>query len=140
MRASLTAPPVVVTNGSRFAACAAAWCGVHCAITPVVAVALPALALSEAVEKGVFAGTLLIGALMLTLGPARRHSSILLTFASGATLWAASLAGLLEPWPENVTSALGSLALAAALFRSVRVCQTDDCAVCAEPTELQGER
>jgi len=138
MRAILVSGPDTVTAGLRIAACAATWCGVHCAVTPGLVAALPALALSEAVERGVFVATLLVGGLMLALGPARAHSPTLLTFASGAALWASSLAGLLEPWPENLTSAVGSLVLAAALFRSVRVCQMDDCTVCTEATERGG--
>ena len=40
-----------------------------------------------------------------------------------------------QPLPENVTSGIGSLVLASALFWSVRVCQTGECAVCAEPED-----
>ncbi len=138
MKASITAPPSVAGAGSRFAACAAAWCGVHCALTPVLVAAMPALALSEGVERGVFAATVALGALMLALGPARAHVSIMLTFAAGAVLWAASLAGLFEPLPESLTSAVGSLLLAWALFRSVRVCQAEACAVCTE-SESKGQ-
>ena len=36
-----------LASGSRLAACAAAWCGLHCALTPFLAVAAPALALSK---------------------------------------------------------------------------------------------
>ena len=117
-------------SGSRLAACAAAWCGVHCALTPVIVAVMPALALSESLERYVFVGSVLLGITMLILGPARRHGLVLLTFASGAALWAASLAGRLEPLPENVTSGIGSLVLAPALFWSVRVCQTGECVVC----------
>ena len=45
--ATVPASPVLA-HGSRLAASAAAWCALHCALTPFLAVAAPALALSEA--------------------------------------------------------------------------------------------
>ncbi len=126
-----------LASGSRLAACAAAWCGVHCALTPFLVAAAPALALSEGVERGVWAGTVALGAAMLALGPARRNAAVVLAFAGGAALWAASLAGWLEPLPETVTSAAGSLVLAGALVQSARVCKTDSCAVCADEEESE---
>lgn len=132
MPASTIARSRIAASGSHLAACAATWCGVHCALTPLFLAVAPALALSEGLETGAFGGTLLLGTLMLGLGPARTYVSILLTFAAGASLWAASLAGLLQPIPEAVTSATGSLMLAGALFCSFRVCKTDQCDVCAE--------
>ena len=77
-------------------------------------------------------GTVLLGAVILIMGPARRNAALVLTFAGGAVLWAASLAGWLDPLPENVMSACGSLVLAAALVRSARVCQAGSCSVCAD--------
>ena len=55
-----------------------------------------------------------------------------ITFAGVSVLWAASLAGWLDPLPENVTSAAGSLTIAGAMVRSARVCQADACSVCAD--------
>lgn len=121
-----------LASGSRLAAGAAAWCGVHCALTPFLVVAAPALALSEGVERAAWLGTVLLGALMLALGPARRSAALILAFAGGSAVWAASLAGWLEPLPENVTSAVGSLILAGALLQSARVCQVGACSVCAD--------
>ena len=108
------------------------WCGVHCAITPLLVVAAPALALSDGIERAVWAGTVVLGTALLLMGPARRHAPLMLTFAGGASLWAASLAGWLEPLPENVTSAVGSLTLAGALFQSGRICRSGDCSACAD--------
>ena len=127
----------LMASGSRLTACAAAWCGVHCAITPFLAVAAPALALSEGVERGVWVGTVVLGAVMLALGPARRSAGLILTFAGGAALWAASLAGWLDPLPENVTSAGGSLILAGALLGSARVCRDGSCSVCADEEDAE---
>ncbi|MDE0101041.1 MAG: MerC family mercury resistance protein [Bryobacterales bacterium] len=121
-----------LASGSRLAACAAACCGLHCALTPVFVVAAPSLALSEGVERAVWVGTVFLGAVMLALGPARKNASVTLTFAGGASLWGASLAGWLEPLPETMLSAVGSLTLAVALVRSARACQAGACAVCDE--------
>ena len=78
------------------------------------------------------AGTVFLGAVMLVLGPARKNAVLILTFAGGGALWAASLAGWLEPLPEAVTSAAGSLTLAGALLQSARVCHACACSVCAD--------
>ncbi len=121
-----------LASGSRLAACAAIWCGLHCALTPFLALAAPALALSEGVERAVWGGTVSLGAVMLVMGPARRSATLILTFAGGAVLWAASLAGWLNPLPENLTSAAGSLILAGALVQSARVCKAGSCSVCAD--------
>ena len=101
-------------------------------LTPFLVAAAPALALSEGVERGVWFGTVVLGAAMLALGPARKNAIVVLTFVGGATLWAASLAGWLGPLPETVTSAAGSLILSGALVQSARICQTCACAVCAD--------
>jgi len=128
-----------LATGSRLTACAAAWCGLHCALTPFLVAAAPALALSEGVERAVWFGTVFLGAIMLALGSACRNAAVVLTFAGGAALWAASLAGWLEPLSENVTSAAGSLILAGALVQSARVCQADACAVCADEEHADHE-
>ena len=121
-----------LASGSRLTACAAAWCGLHCALTPFLVAVAPALALSEGVERAVWVGTVLLGAAMLVLGPALGNAAVILTFAGGTTLWGASLAGWLEPLPETVTSSVGSLILAGALFQSARVCQAGACSACAD--------
>ncbi len=134
MKSSLATAPssAYVVSGSRVAACAAAWCGVHCALTPVLVAVAPALALSEGVERSVWAGTVVLGAVMLALGPARRNAAVILAFVGGAAFWAASLAGWLEPMPETVTSTAGSLVLAGALLQGARICQAGACAVCED--------
>ncbi len=132
MKNTLAAVPssAYLASGSRLVACAAAWCGVHCALTPMLVMAAPALALSEGVERIMWVGTVLVGGVMLALGPARRNRAVLFTFVGGAALWAASLAGWLEPLPEIATSAGGSLVLAGALLRSARMCRAGECSVC----------
>ncbi|MXW01954.1 MAG: MerC domain-containing protein [Holophagales bacterium] len=134
MKDSLVAVPssTYLVSGSRLAACAAAWCGLHCALTPVLVAVAPALALSEGVERAVWAGTVLLGAVMLGLGPGGRNRVVFVTFVGGAVVWAASLAGWLQPLPEIATSAAGSLILAGAMVQSARVCHASACAVCAD--------
>lgn len=107
-------------------------CGLHCALTPLLVVAAPALALSEGIERGVWVATVLVGAATLVMGPARTNAPVVLTFVGGAVLWAASLAGWLEPLPETMTSVAGSLTLAGALLQGARVCRADACAICAD--------
>ena len=134
MKGSLATAPssAYLASGSRFAAYAAAWCGLHCALTPLLVVAAPVLALSEGVERGAWVGTVLLGGVTLVLGPACHNTAVVLTFVVGTALWAASLAGWLEPLPETMTSAVGSLTLAGALVQSARVCQAGACDVCAD--------
>ena len=134
MKDSLATVPssTFLASGSRLAACAAAWCAVHCALTPFLVTAAPALALSEGVERAVWLGTVFLGTVMLALGPARKNAGVILAFVGGTVVWAASLAGWLEPLPETLTSAAGSLILAGALVQSARVCQAGACAECTD--------
>ena len=122
--------PSLTTQGSRIAACAAAGCGIHCALSPILIPLMPILGLSEGFERGAFVATFLLGALMLGLGPGRSHASIMTVFAIGALTWAISLAGLLNPLPEPLTSSVGSLLIAGALFERVRRCTADHCGRC----------
>lgn len=127
-------------TASRFAACAAAWCGVHCALTPLLIVAMPTLALSEGIERGMLAGTVVLGSLLLAFGPAREDRVVLATFAAGAALWFSSLAGWLLPIPEPVTSAPGSLLVAWALWQGSRRCHDGECAICDPETSSTDAR
>ena len=68
---------------------------------------------------------------MLVLGPAGKNAAVILTFVGGTMLWAASLAGWLEPLPEAVTSTGCSLTLAGVLVQNARVCQAGACSICA---------
>ena len=77
-------------------------------------------------------GTVFLGVVLLVLSPACKNAAVTLTFIGGAALWAASLAGWLEPLPETVTSAAGSLTLAGALVQSARICQAGACSACAD--------
>ena len=134
MKESLATVPssTYLVSGSRMAACAAAWCSLHCALTPFLVAAAPALALSEGVERTMWVGNVLLGAVLLVIGPARKNTAVILTFVAGSALWGGSLAGWFEPLPETVTSVAGSLVLAGALVQSARVCQASACSACAD--------
>ena len=134
MKDSLATVPssAYVASGSRLTAYAAAWCGLHCALTPFLVAVTPALALAEGVERAMWVGTVFLGVVLLVLSPACKNAAVVLTFAGGAALWAASLAGWLEPLPETLTSAAGSLTLAGALVQSARICQAGACSACAD--------
>jgi hypothetical protein len=113
----------------RVVGSAAALCGVHCLLTPAIVLVLPALALSEVVERWVLLGTAASGFLIVGLGPARHRGRILAILSAGVAFWFASLGGWLEPAPEAVTSAAGSLVVAGALLWSARLCRTGGCEV-----------
>jgi len=112
---------------------------VHCALTPLLAAAAPALALADGVERAMWAGTVLLGVVLLGLGPARKHAAVILAFAGGAAFWAVSLVGWLEPLPETATSAAGSLTLAGALIQGARICKAGECSTCAAAERADGE-
>lgn len=129
----ITPSGAALATGSRIAGVAAALCGVHCALTPFLVVAAPALAISESAERAVWVATVLVGAVVLLLGPVPRNAAVTLAFAAGAALWGASLAGWFQPAPETATSAAASLVLAGALLWSARICRVGACEVCQEP-------
>ena len=140
MKDSLATVPssVYLASGSRLTAYAAAWCGLHCALTPFLVAVAPALALAEGVERAMWVVTVFLGVVLLVLSPACKNAPVILTFAGGAALWAASLAGWLEPLPETLTSAAGSLTLAGALVQSARICQAGACSACADERHADG--
>lgn len=113
---------------SRVTACAALWCGVHCAVTPVLVLAMPVLVLSESLERNVCALTVMFGAAVLLMSPGGRIPAVMCAFVGGAAVWMASLAGWLAPLPEPLMSASGSLMIAAGLLASARICKVQRCA------------
>lgn len=131
-----TADPRRLVIPARYAAAAALLCGVHCALTPVVAGIVPFLALSTSVEWGALAVTAGVGGAILLMGPSRDRSGVLITAAVGIVVWAASLLGLFLPIPETVTSPIGSLVFAASMIRSARICRSGECDRCSAGTQI----
>ena len=107
-------------------------CGIHCLLTPILVLAFPVLALSETVEWLVMLGSVPFGTLLVLTGPPVRRASILSLLAVGAMVWMASLSGWLEPIPEAVTSAAGSLLFASSLLWSAQECRSGACDVSSD--------
>lgn len=132
---SLPGPARTLDGPARWTAAAAGLCAVHCLLTPVFAAALPFLAVEEATEWWALAATVILGTGITLLGPARRRRMVLGVLAAGAALWCASLAGLLQPVPETVTSASGSLIFAGGMLWSAHVCRSGSCDACGPASE-----
>ncbi len=122
-------------RSARFAAAAATLCAVHCALTPVLAAAVPFLAATHSVEVGALALTVTLGGGITLFSSAWKHPVVVFTLLLGAGIWAASLMGVFEPLPEVVTSPVGSLIFAAGMIGSARICRAGDCDRC-EPGDV----
>jgi len=117
---------------ARISAVAATLCAIHCAATPMLAAAIPFLAVAESVEWWALAVTVLLGGGVTLMGPERRRLPVLGVLGLGAAVWSASLLGFFEPMPETVTSPAGSLIFAAGMMWSARICRAGDCERCEE--------
>ncbi len=126
--ASLTLPERNLEAPSRWVACAAGLCAVHCVVTPVLATVAPFLAFGESAEWYFLTATLGLAAILIGIGPKTGRLPVVSLVVAGGTIWAASLAGAFEPIPEIVTSPIGSLVLAAGMVWSARLCRTGACA------------
>jgi hypothetical protein len=110
-------------------------CTIHCVLMPPLLVLLPALSFSEKLEPLGFGLTLLFGSVSFWSGRASRTPVLLLlVFLTGLVFWGASLAQLLEPWPEQFTSAAGSMTAALALLGRARFQRHAGCPVHGEET------
>lgn len=121
------APARDVEAPSRWVACAAGLCAVHCLVSPLLATVAPFLALGESAEWFLLGATLVLAALLIGIGPKNGRLPVVSLVAAGGAIWAASLAGIFEPVPETVTSPLGSLVLAAGMLWSARLCRSGAC-------------
>lgn len=134
-----TQAPSTFEAPARWAAVAAALCGIHCLLTPILVTALPFLAVSAATEWWALGLTVLLGGGVTLLGPARDRWGVLAVLAAGTAIWCASLLGLFEPLPETLTSPVGSLVFAGGMLWSARVCRSHACERC-EPRSDPGRR
>lgn len=106
-------------------------CAVHCVATPLLVSLLPALHAGEAAERWLFVAVVPVAAATLWRElPVHRRRAVLAPVAGGLALWAASLAGWLEPAPEGVTTTLGSLLVAAGMVWSARLRHRAACPAC----------
>jgi len=127
-----TAPSPALERTARVSAFAATLCAIHCLATPLLAAAVPFLAVAESFEWWALAVTVVIGGGVTLMGPARRRLPVLGVLALGITIWSASLLGVFEPMPETLTSPAGSLIFAGGMLWSARICRSGDCERCEE--------
>lgn len=120
-------------------AAAPALCAVHCAATPLLLLAVPALALWRGVELTLLAITAVLAIVALFVG-FRRHRRVppLVAAGGGLALWGASAGHLIHQAPEALTTMIGALVVAGALLRNSQLlCRSREpecgCVVCEEP-------
>lgn len=127
------------TIATRIAPTAPALCAVHCALSPLLALAVPAVT-GPGAERFAFVLTTVLAAVSLVVGfrAHGRRSPVLLALA-GLVVWGASVGGTFLPLPEVLTTACGSLATAAAMLWSARLSHGARCHVCAsaEPSRVR---
>ena len=106
-------------------------CAIHCTITPLLATALPLLALSHKLEW-LFLGSafVLAGASLRITWPSHRHRGVLALAVVGLAVWTAAVLGWLSPLPEPIMSPVGGLTLAGALFWNGRLRHRLACSDC----------
>lgn len=117
------------TITSRWAPVAPALCAVHCALSPALALAMPAIAGPRA-ERWGFIVSAMLAAAGLAAG-VRAHRRVLpaALIAAGLVLWGAAVAGFGGALAEAVATA-GSLLTAAAMLWSARLVHQVRCHVC----------
>jgi MerC mercury resistance protein len=118
-------------TGLDWATLLPAACAIHCTITPLLAVALPVLALSHKLEWLLLASAVVLAGISLRITwPTHRRVGVLVMAFSGLAVWAAAVLGWLAPLPEPVMSPLGGLTLAGALFWNGRLRHEAACNDC----------
>ncbi len=106
-------------------------CAIHCTITPLLAAALPVLALSHKLEWVLLASAVVLAGVSLRITwPSHRRIGVLVLVALGLATWTAALFGWLAPLPEPVMSPLGGLMLAGALYWNGRLRHEAACSDC----------
>ncbi len=97
-------------------------CAAHCLAAPVLAIYLPLLASSPALEWGFFGATVLLATVAFGAG-VRVHSDLrpLVPIVAGMLLWAASLQGFFAPVSEEVTTMAAALTAAVGMFWNSRL-------------------
>lgn len=120
-----------ISGWSAWAAAAPVLCAIHCALTPLLLLFIPAFALSPAMELRLLGLSAAIA--LLSLVPAIRiHGQyrVLIPAVGGLLFWAASLAHLL-PLSESLGSPIGAITLAGGIFWSSRLRHQVTCASCS---------
>lgn len=109
-------------------------CAIHCLAAPVAVAISPALAPGKTAEWALLVVTAALVAWAIPAG-LRRHGEWLPTalVGGGLALWVLSLLHLFHGVPEEATTVLGSMTVAAGLFRNARInCDTagEACSAC----------
>ncbi len=105
-------------------------CAIHCVLTPIFVAVLPIMQFGEVIEPGLLAVSMVIGAVEARSG-LRVHGrwAVGVAVALGASIWSASLLGAFLPSiPEPLSSAVGGLTIAAALFWNGQLRHKRECA------------
>lgn len=112
-----------------WASAAPALCAVHCAVTPLLVLFAPALAPGDTLEFALFGMTVVVASWALAKG-LRQHGDFrpVYPIAAGLLFWGASILHLFHPIPEEPTTILAALVVAAGLVWNARL----DCAADAE--------
>ena len=120
----------VLQHGARLAPLA---CAAHCIATPLAVALLPGIA-PHGGEWPLFAAGALLSS-GAALSALRLHRRRALAWAAMAAIaaWAASLAGLFAPLPEELTTLAACVALAAAVHHGARLRHRASCAGCGCP-------
>ena len=121
-----------------WAAAVPALCAVHCAVTPLLLLAVPTLALWRGMELALLGVSVMLAAVALGVG-FRRHGrrAPLAVAGGGLVVWVVSASHLLHVVPELVTSMGGALVVAGALlWNSQLLCRSQvpacGCVVCED--------
>lgn len=115
-------------------------CAIHCAVTPILVLTAPSLAPGESAEWVLLGLTVALAAWAIPSG-LHRHARFLpgSLIVVGLVAWTLSLLHVFSPVPEEVSTIVASLTVAAGLFRNARLhCKsgvTDECAVCETSVE-----
>jgi len=121
-----------ITLASRWAPVAPALCAVHCALSPLLALAIPAAAAPGA-ERWGFAASAALAIVALVAG-LRAHGRALpaALIVAGLVPWGLPVLGFALPLPEVATTAAGSLGTAGGMMWSARLAHRAECRVCHE--------
>jgi MerC mercury resistance protein len=104
-------------------------CAVHCVAAPLLVAVAPRLTLTEAHERGLVAGSLVVAAATLSLGVrVHRRRAVWLPVTAGTVLWL--LSRFLPPSAEGPVTVAASLLMAGGTFWSARLRHLATCRRC----------
>lgn len=117
------------TITSRWAPVAPALCAVHCALSPALALGIPAVAGPGAERLGFIVSAALAAAGVVAGARAHRRLLPAALIATSLLLWGAAVAGFGGPLAEALATA-GSLLTAAGMLWSARLVHQVRCHIC----------